>query len=92
MDLCPLHSNHSRESVNQIIQEKIAEPDLISIMKWAEKNQMTLNLSKTWEMSVKSRSPKVPPAPLAIVDPKGQLKSLGVTFETDPMNRYTCTY
>lgn len=44
MDLCPLHSNHSRESVNQIIQEKIAEPDLISIMKGAEKIQMTLNL------------------------------------------------
>jgi len=67
----------------------IAEPELISIMKWAEKNQMTLNLSKTWEMLVKSRSPKVPPAPLAIVDPKGQLKLVGVTFETDPMNRYT---
>ena len=33
-----------------------------------------------------SRSPKVPPAPLAIVERKTQLKFLGVTFEADPMN------
>ena len=67
----------------------IAEPEFNSIMKWAEKNHMTLNLSKPWEMLVKSGSPKVPQAPLAIVEPKSQLKLLGVTFETDPMNRYT---
>ena len=45
---------------------------------------MTLNLSKTWEMLQKSRSPKLPPAP--IVEHKTQLKLLSVTFETDPMN------
>ena len=55
-------------------------------MKWAEKNQITLNLSKTWEMLLKSRSPEVPPAPLAIVERKTRLKLLGVTFEPDPMN------
>ena len=33
-----------------------------------------------------SRSRKVPPAPLAIVERKTQLKFLGVTFEADPMN------
>ena len=54
-------------------------------MKWAEKNHMTLNLSKTWEMLQKSRNPKVQPAALAIVERKTQLKLLGVTFEADPM-------
>ena len=37
-------------------------------------------------MLLKSRSPKLPPAPLAIVEHKTQLKLLSVTFETDPMN------
>ena len=37
-------------------------------------------------MLLKSRSPKLPPAPLAIVEHKTQLKLLTVTFETDPMN------
>ena len=55
-------------------------------MKWAENNQITLNLSKTWEMLLKRRSPEVPPAPLAIVERKTRLKLLGVTFELDPMN------
>ena len=64
----------------------IAESEVNSIMKWAEKNQMTLNLSKTWEMILKSSSPKVPPAPLAIVECKTKLKLLGVTFEANPMN------
>ena len=49
-------------------------------MKCAEKNQMTLNLNKTWEMFLKRRSPKVPPAPLAIVERKTHLMLLGVTF------------
>ena len=47
---------------------------------------MTPNLSKTWEMFLKCRSPKVPPAPLAIVERKTQLKLLNVTFEDDPVN------
>ena len=47
---------------------------------------MTLNLSKTWEMLLKCRSPDVPPAPLAIVDRKTRHRSLGVTFEADPKN------
>ena len=38
------------------------------------------------EMLLKSRSPEVPPAPLAIVERKTRLKLLGVTFEPDPMN------
>ena len=50
-------------------------------MEWAEKNQMTLNLNKTWEMLLKSGNLKVPPAPLAIVERKTKLKLLGVTFE-----------
>ena len=37
-------------------------------------------------MLLKSRSPKLPPAPLAIVEHKTQLKLLSVTFETDPVN------
>jgi len=55
-------------------------------MKWAEKNQMTLNLNKTWEMLLSSSSLKVPPAPLAIVERETTLKLLGVTFEDDPVN------
>ena len=61
----------------------IPELEVNSIMKWAEKNQITLNLSKTWEMLLKS--PKIPPPPLAIVERKTQLKLLGVTSEADPM-------
>ena len=64
----------------------IAESEVSSIMEWAEKNQMTLNLNKTWEMLLKSGSLKVPPAPLAIVERKTKLKLLGVTFEDDPVN------
>ena len=55
-------------------------------MKWVEKNQMTLNLSKTWKMVLKSRSLEVPPAPLTIVERKIRLKLKGVTFEPDLMN------
>ena len=65
---------------------KIAESKVSSIMEWAEKNQMTFNLNKTREMLLKSGSLKVPPAPLAIVERKTELKLLGVTFEDDPMN------
>ena len=57
----------------------IAESEVSSIMEWAEKNQMTLNLNKTWEMLLKSGSLKVPPDPLAH-------RLLGVTFENDPVN------
>ena len=64
----------------------IAESEVNSIMEWAEKNQMTLNLNKTWEMLLKSSSLKVPPVPLAIVERKTKLKLLGVTFEADPVN------
>ena len=64
----------------------MAESEVSSIMEWAEKNQMTLNLDKTWEMLLKSGSLKVPPAPLAIVECKTKLKLLGVTFKDDPVN------
>ena len=37
-------------------------------------------------MLLKSASPKVPPAPFAIVERKTQLKLLSVTFQADPMN------
>ena len=37
-------------------------------------------------MLLKSRIPKLPPAPLAIVEHETQLKLLSVTFKTDPMN------
>ena len=70
----------------RVEDSKIAELEVNSIMKWAENNQMTLNLSETWEMLLKSRSPKVPPPPLATVERKTQLKLLSVTFEADPMN------
>ncbi|PFX26282.1 hypothetical protein AWC38_SpisGene9079 [Stylophora pistillata] len=64
----------------------MAESEVSSIMEWAEKNQMTLNLNKTREMLLQSGSLKVPSAPLAIVERKTKLKLLGVTFEDDPVN------
>jgi len=64
----------------------IAESEVNSIMEWAEKNQISLNLKKTWEMIVKSSSQKVPPAPLAMVERKTKLKLLGITLEDDPVN------
>ena len=63
-----------------------AQSEVSSIMEWAEKNQMTLNLNKTWEMLLKSGSLKVPPDPLAIMERKTKLKLLDVTFENDPVN------
>ena len=64
----------------------IAESQVRSIMKWAEKNQMTLNLNKTWGMLLKRGSLKVPPAPLAILERKTTLNLLDVKFEDDPVN------
>ena len=57
----------------------------MTIMRCAEKNQMTLNLKKTWEMILNISSPKVPPASLAIVQRKTRLELFDVTFEADPM-------
>ena len=61
-------------------------------MKWAEKNQISLNLSKTWKILLKRKSPEVPPEPLAIVECKTRRKSIGVTFEADSMNWDMHTY
>ncbi len=43
-----------------------AEAEVESIQNWSEANQMTLNLSKTWEMVVHGRS-HVKPLPAPIV-------------------------
>ena len=64
----------------------IAESEVSSIMEWAENNQMTLNLNKTWKMLLKSGSLKFPPAPPATAERKTKLNLLGVTFEDDPVN------
>ena len=61
-----------------------AEAETESIQNWSEANQMTLNLSKTWEMVVHCGSMKPLPAPIAGINRKSWLKLLGVTFQEDP--------
>ena len=46
-------------------------------MQWADKNNMKLNLSKTWNLLLKSRTSQLPP----IRRRKQKLRLLGVTFE-----------
>ena len=61
-----------------------AEAEAESIQNWSEANQMTLNLSKTWEMVVHCGSVKLLPAPIAGINRKSWLKLLGVTFQENP--------
>ncbi len=61
-----------------------AEAEVESIQNWSEANQMTLNLSKTWEMVVHGGSMKPLPAPIVGIERKSWLKLLGVTFQENP--------
>ena len=61
-----------------------AKAETESIQNWSEANQMTLNLSKTWEIVVHCGSMKPLPAPIAGINRKSWLKLLGVTFQENP--------
>ncbi|CAB4009901.1 Hypothetical predicted protein [Paramuricea clavata] len=61
-----------------------AEAEVESIQNWSEANQMTLNVSKTWEMVVHGGSMKPLPAPIVGNERKSWLKLLGVTFQENP--------
>ena len=61
-----------------------AEAEVESIQNWSEANQMTLNLSKTWEMVVHGGSMKLLPARIVGIERKSWLKLLGVTFQENP--------
>ena len=50
----------------------------------SETNQMTLNISKTWEMVVQSGSTKPLPTPIVGFEQKSWLKLLGTTFQDNP--------
>ncbi|CAB4021796.1 Hypothetical predicted protein, partial [Paramuricea clavata] len=64
-----------------------AEAEVESIQNWSEATQITLNLSKTWEMVVHGGSMKPLPAPIVGIERKSWLKLLGVTFQE---NRPCC--
>ncbi|CAB4032087.1 Hypothetical predicted protein [Paramuricea clavata] len=61
-----------------------AEAEVESVQNWSDANQMTLNLSKTWEMVVHGGSMKPLPAPIVGIERKSWLKLLGVTFQENP--------
>ena len=53
---------------------------------WAANNRMSLNLSKTWEMLLRSRTTKPSPPPVPGIERKEWLKLLAITFHEDPCN------
>ena len=53
---------------------------------WAANNRMSLNLSKTWEMLLRSRTTQSAPPPVPGIERKEWLKLLGITFHEDPCN------
>ena len=67
------------------INSNVAQLEVNSIMQWADKNYMKLNLSKTWELLLKGRTSLLPPIPLTMVQRKQKLRLLGVTFEECPI-------
>ena len=69
----PVQENHDTAS---------AEVD--NIEKWIEANRMSLNLTKTWEMSISGKSANPSPEPIIGIERKTWLKLLGITFQNNP--------
>ena len=57
-----------------------------NIKRWADKNLMTLNMKKTFEMVVKGKTTMPLPEPVDGIIRKSELKLLGVTVNEDPCN------
>ena len=49
-------------------------------------NRLKLNLTETWEVVMKGKTPKNPPGTVPIIDRKSELKLLGVTSHENPCN------
>lgn len=62
----------------------LAHLEVTNIEHWAKANKMSLNLSKSWELLVRTKTTKPPPPPLPGIKRKAWLKLLGVTFQEDP--------
>ena len=58
--------------------------EITNIESWASTNRMTLNLKKTWEMLLCSRSHAIPPPPVNRIQRKKWLKLFGFTFQENP--------
>ena len=61
--------------------------DVKNLENWAAKDRMSLNLSKTWEMLLRSRTTRPAPPPVPGIERKEWLKLLRITFNEDPCNR-----
>ena len=61
-----------------------AQVEVNSIKDWAVNNRMSLNLSKTWEMTIHGKTNKVKPPLLPDIKRRGRLKLLGITFQENP--------
>lgn len=57
-----------------------------NIAEWADKNQIVLNLDKTWEVVLNGKSSKTLPDPIQGIKRRDWLKLLGVTFQDKPCN------
>lgn len=55
-----------------------------NIERWAENNEMTLNLTKTWEMIIHGKTTMPTPPLLPEIKRKKWLKLLGITFQENP--------
>ena len=51
---------------------------------WADSNKMTLNLSKTWEMLIHSKTARPNPPLVPGIERKSWLKLLDITFQENP--------
>ena len=58
--------------------------EVTNIKDWAGSNRMTLNLSKTWEMTIHGNTRKEKPPLLHEIERRDWLKLLGVTFQEKP--------
>ena len=55
-----------------------ASDEVGNVEKWTEANRMSLNLTKTWEITVSGKSANPPPEPIVGVERKTWLKLLGM--------------
>ena len=63
-----------------------APAEVENLESWAANNRMSLNLSKTWEMLLRSRTTQPAPLPVPGIERKEWLKLLGIFFHEDPCN------
>lgn len=57
--------------------------EVMNVKNWIAINNMSLNMSKTWEMIVRGNTAKSLPPQLSGINRKEWLKLLGITFQAD---------